>query len=127
LGRRKRRCQHALLDEDDLAFCVARGNFDRVSVQSKDAGMLPCIHWTHRFAAHWPDLADLQRSTTGADVALHQPCGLAFCLSESAFAQRAAMVARMPNESGDAGTRLLGRNKVRTVAPGLGEAVAGAA
>lgn len=117
----------ALLDEGDVAFRAARGNFGLVWVQSKGAGMPPYAHWTRRSAELWPDLASKLVETTGTNVALHQPGGLTFCLSNSEFAQRAALVARMHNESGDAGTRMLDRAEVRAMVRGLGDAVVGAA
>src|SRR5580658_3850421 len=117
----------AVLDEGDIAYRAARGNFGLVWVQSKGAGMPPYAHWTRRSADLWPRLADVLRETTGTDVALRQPGGLDFCLSESEFAERAALVARMHNESGDAGTRMLRRDEVRAMVPGLGQWVVGAA
>jgi glycine/D-amino acid oxidase-like deaminating enzyme len=117
----------ALLDQGDLACRAARGNFGLVWVQSKGAGMPPYAHWTRRSADLWPELAEALHAATGTDVALRQPGGLAFCLSETEFAQRAALVARMHNESGDAGTRMLGRAEVRAMVPGLGDSVVGAA
>jgi glycine/D-amino acid oxidase-like deaminating enzyme len=117
----------ALLDEGDVAFRAARGNFGLVWVQSKGAGMPPYAHWTRRSADLWPALADALLGSTGTDVALRQPGGLAFCLSESEFAEGAALVARMHNESGDAGTRMMRRDEVRARVPGLGQSVVGAA
>jgi len=117
----------ALIDEGDLAFRAARGNFGLVWVQSKGAGMPPYAHWTRRSADLWPGLAATLLETTGTDVALQQPGGLAFCLSEAEFAQRAALVARMHSESGNAGTRMLQRSEVRAMVPGLGDSVVGAA
>jgi hydrogen cyanide synthase HcnC len=117
----------ALIDEGDVAFRAARGNFGLVWVQSKGAGMPPYAHWTRRSADLWPSLADALHATTGTNVGLHQPGGLAFCLSELEFAQRADLIARMHNESGDAGTRMLDRNEVRAMVPGIGDAVVGAA
>lgn len=117
----------ALIDEGDIAFRAARGNFGLVWVQGKGAGMPPYAHWTRRSADLWPGLARALRDTTGTDVALHQPGSLAFCLSEAEFAQRAALIARMYNESGDTGTRMPRRDEVRAVVPGLGDEVVGAA
>jgi glycine/D-amino acid oxidase-like deaminating enzyme len=117
----------ALLDEDDTAFRAARGNFGLVWVQSKGAGMPPYAHWTRRSAELWPSLAHRLRETTGLDVALQQPGGLAFCLSDDEFAQRAALIDRMRSESGDVGTRMLDRREVRAMVPGLGDGVVGAA
>ena len=63
---------------------------------------------------------------TGVNLALRQPGGLAFCLSDEEFRQREDMLRRMHNESGDIGTRMLGREEVRAMVPGLGDAVTGA-
>jgi hydrogen cyanide synthase HcnC len=115
-----------LLDEGDIAYRAARGNFGLVWVQSKGAGMPPYAQWTRRSAALWPDLAARLRDATGTDTALHQPGGLAFCLSDEEFEQRESLIRRMHNESGDIGTRMLSRQDVRAMVPGLGDEVTGA-
>src|SRR6201995_1021855 len=69
-----------LLDEGDMAFRAARGNFGLVWVQSKGAGMAPYAHWTRKSATLWPELATRLLTETGMDPALQQPGGLAFCL-----------------------------------------------
>lgn len=115
-----------LLDEGDIAFRAARGNFGLVWVQGKGAGMAPYAHWTRQAAALWPQLADQLQAETGVDTALRQPGGLAFCLSEQEFAQRESLLHRMHNESGDIGTRMLGRADVHALVPGLGDEVVGA-
>lgn len=115
-----------LLDEGDIAYRAARGNFGLVWVQSKGAGMPHYAQWTRQSAALWPDLAVRLLETTGTDTALQQPGGLAFCLSDDEFEQRASLIRRMHNESGDIGTRMLSRQEVRDMVPGLGDAVTGA-
>jgi hydrogen cyanide synthase HcnC len=115
-----------LLDEGDIAYRAARGNFGLVWVQSKGAGMPPYAHWTRQSAALWPTLSDRLREATGTDTALRQPGGLAFCLSDDEFEQRESMIHRMHNESGDIGTRMLNRQDVRAMVPGLGDQVTGA-
>src|SRR3984957_15875572 len=116
----------ALIDEGDIAFRAARGNFGLVWVQSKGAGMPPYAHWTRRSADLWPTLARSLGESTGTDVGLRQPGGLAFCLSDQEFEQRAALVQRMHNESGDLGTKMLDRTELRALVPGLGNNVVGA-
>ncbi len=116
----------ALLDEGDIAFRAARGNFGLVWVQSKGAGMPPYAHWTRRSAELWPDLGSRLANATGVDVALEQPGGFAFCLSDAEFQDRASTVQRMHNESGDIGTRMLGRAEIREMVSGLGDEVVGA-
>ena len=116
----------ALLDQGDVAFRAARGNFGLVWVQSKGAGMPAYAHWTRTSAELWPQLATAMSSAAEVDVALQQPGGLAFCLSDAEFAEREAMLRRMHNESGDIGTRMIDRAEVRAMVPGLGDRVVGA-
>src|SRR5258708_6862053 len=116
----------ALLDQGDIAFRAARGNFGLVWVQSKGAGMPAYAHWTRTSAELWPELAGALAGATGVDVALRQPGGLAFCLSDEEMESRSALLHRMHNESGDIGTRMLDRDEVRAMVPGLGDRVVGA-
>ncbi|HEY1933140.1 MAG TPA: FAD-dependent oxidoreductase [Acetobacteraceae bacterium] len=116
----------ALLDEGDVAYRAARGNFGLVWVQSKGAGMPPYAHWTRRSAELWPELAGRLAETTGTDPVLAQPGGFAFCLSDREYEDRAAMLTRMHNESGDIGTRMLDRAEARAMVSGLGDRVVGA-
>ena len=116
----------AVLDEGDVAFRAARGNFGLVWVQSKGMGMPPYAHWTRHSAALWPDLARSLAAITGVDTELEQPGGFAFCLSDHEFAERAALITRMHNESGDIGTRMLARTELRAMIPGIGDRVVGA-
>ena len=116
----------ALLDQGDVAYRAARGNFGLVWVQSKGAGMPAYAHWTRTSSELWPELAGALAGATGVDVALRQPGGLAFCLSDTEMENRAALLHRMHNESGDIGTRMLDRAEVRAMVPGLGDGVVGA-
>ena len=116
----------ALLDEGDVAYRAARGNFGLVWVQGKGAGMPPYAHWTRRSAELWPQLSDALAASTGLDVGLRQPGGFMFCLSDGEYENRAALVRRMHNESGDIGTRMVDRAEARAMVPGLGDDVVGA-
>jgi glycine/D-amino acid oxidase-like deaminating enzyme len=124
-GAAERGASVALLDEGDVAYRAARGNFGLVWVQSKGAGMPPYAHWTRRSAELWPELA-ARLAGARVDAALAQPGGLAFCLSEREYEDRVVMLTRMHNESGDIGTRMLDRAEVRAMVPGLGDRVMGA-
>lgn len=115
-----------LLDEGDIAYRAARGNFGLVWVQSKGAGMPSYAQWTRQSAALWPSLAARLHEATGTDIALRQPGGLAFCLSDDEYEQRESLIRRMHNESGDIGTRMLSRAEVRAMVPGVGDEVTGA-
>jgi hydrogen cyanide synthase HcnC len=115
-----------LLDEGDVAFRAARGNFGLVWVQSKGAGMPAYAHWTRKSATLWPELAASLQAGTNLDPALQQPGGLAFCLGDAEYEARTALLHRMHNESGDIGTHMLTREQVRAMVPGIGDAVTGA-
>jgi hydrogen cyanide synthase HcnC len=125
-GAQAKGAEVVLLDEGDIAFRAARGNFGLVWVQSKGAGMPPYTHWTRQSAALWPTLAARLHEATGTDTALHQPGGLAFCLSDQEYEDRASLLHRMHNESGDIGTTMLSREEVRAMVPNLGDEVTGA-
>lgn len=116
----------ALLDQGNVAYRAARGNFGLVWVQSKGAGMPAYAHWTRDSAELWPQLAGALAGATGVDVALRQRGGLAFCLGDEELEDRAALLHRMHNESGDIGTRMVDRAEVRAMVPGLGDRVVGA-
>ncbi len=125
-GAKARGAAVVLLDEGDIAYRAARGNFGLVWVQSKGAGMPAYARWTRDSAALWPNLAAALGDATGTDLGLHQPGGLAFCLSDDEFEQRELMIRRMHNESGDIGSRMLSRAEARAMVPGLGDEVRGA-
>ena len=116
----------ALIDEGDVAFRAARGNFGLVWVQSKGAGMPPYAHWTRRSAELWPALATAMEDATGADMALRQNGGLIFCLSDAEMEAKADLIQRMHNESGGIGTRMIDRAELRAMVPQVGDAVVGA-
>ena len=117
----------ALLDEGDVAFRAARGNFGLVWVQTKGAGMPPYAHWSRRSAELWPELQRAMLGRTGVDVALRQPGGFMFCLSDEEMEKRAEQAKRMHNESGGIGTVMLDRAEVRAMVPMVGDRVVGAA
>ena len=125
-GAQAKGAKVVLLDEGDIAYRAARGNFGLVWVQSKGAGMPPYAQWSRHSAALWPDLAAGLRDAADTDVALRQPGGLSFCLSDDEYTQRESLIRRMHNESGNIGTRMLSREAVRAMVPGLGDQVTGA-
>jgi hydrogen cyanide synthase HcnC len=124
-GAARQGARVALLDEGDVAHRAARGNFGLVWVQTKGAGFAPYAHWTRRSAELWPDLQAAMLGRTGVDVALRQPGGFMFCLSDQEMEQRAAQAQRMHNESGGIGTRMLDRAEVRAMVPMIGDAGGG--
>jgi glycine/D-amino acid oxidase-like deaminating enzyme len=115
----------ALLDEGDAALRAARGNFGLVWVQGKGAGMPAYAAWTQRSAQLWPELRDALEGETNLRLGLEQPGGFYFCLSEAELEKRASLIQRMSHESGDIGTRVIGRAEARAMVPGLGTEVVG--
>lgn len=117
-----------LLDEGDVAHRASRGNFGLVWVQSKGLGAPWYQRWTRGSAAEWPALAADLGARTGLDLALRQPGGVHFCLSEAEFDDRAAKMARMQAEAGNHGFdhRMIRAPELRDMLPGLGAGVFGA-
>ncbi len=80
----------AVLDEGDVAYRAARGNFGLIWVQGKGAGLAPYGRWTLRSAREWPRLAaDLARET-GIDVAYARPGGISVCITPRELDRRRA-------------------------------------
>jgi glycine/D-amino acid oxidase-like deaminating enzyme len=72
----------AILDEGDIAYRAARGNFGLIWVQGKGLGMPSYGAWTQRSAAAWPAFAADLAQATGIDVALRQHGGLHVCVTQ---------------------------------------------
>ena len=117
----------AVLDEGDVAFRAARGNFGLVWSQSKGDGMPSYAAWTRQSVALWPALAERTSSLAGRDVQYRPVSGVTFCVGEEEMAARRDFVSRMHNQ-GQPGLRLLDRRELLEVMPGcpLGPDVLGA-
>ncbi len=87
-----------LLDEGDIAHRASRGNFALVWVQSKGNGMPEYSTWTQNSARLWPTLAANLQEDAGIDVALHQPGGFAFALSDAEMQKRVDWMSRLHNQ-----------------------------
>ena len=118
----------ALLDEGDVAFRAARGNFGLVWVQSKGDGAPHYQRWTRRSAQEWPALAAELEAKTGILVGHERPGGVHLCLGEAELTARHAMMERMRVQSGNFGFdyRMVDRRELTDMLPGLGTAVSGA-
>ena len=127
-GFSRGRLRVALLDEGDVAFRASRGNFGLVWVQSKGDGAPHYQHWTRRSADEWPALAAELEAKTGIAIGHERPGGVHLCLGEAELEARYAMMERMRAEAGNFGfdNRMLDRNELADVLPGLGPAVSGA-
>jgi len=90
----------AILDEGDVAFRAARGNFGLIWVQGKGFGMPSYGAWTQRSAREWPAFAADIANATGIDVALRQAGGLHACLTQDELDTRAARIDALLSQPG---------------------------
>ncbi len=115
-----------LLDEGDIAFRAARGNFGLVWVQGKGYGFTPYARWTVAAARLWPQLADMLREETGLDVHLQQTGGYHLCQGEEELQARIERLQRIRADlGGDYPYEFLSPQQARRELPGLGAAVTG--
>jgi glycine/D-amino acid oxidase-like deaminating enzyme len=116
-----------LLDEGDVAFRAARGNFGLVWVQGKGIGAPPYARWTLRAAAAWPALARALMEETGVDVQLEQRGGLYMCLDEDELEARGAMLGELRSSvGGDYPFEILDHAATAKLCPEIGPGVVGA-
>ncbi len=115
-----------LLDEGDIAFRAARGNFGLVWVQGKGYGFSPYARWTVAASRLWPQLAAQLQDETGIDVQLQQPGGFHLCHGEAELQARRERLARIRADlGGDYPYEFLTPGEARRQLPGLGSAVSG--
>ncbi|MBP6813415.1 MAG: FAD-binding oxidoreductase [Burkholderiaceae bacterium] len=116
-----------VLDEGDVAFRAARGNFGLVWVQGKGRDRPDYARWTMASARQWPAFAAELAQRTGVDVALAQPGGLTLCLDDAELAERAAGLRRLRDDLGaDYPFDVLDPAQVRALSPHVGAQVCGA-
>jgi len=90
----------AVLDEGDVAFRAARGNFGLIWVQGKGGGLPAYAAWTQRSAREWPRLAAELLREAAIDVALAQPGGIHVCVTQDELARRTRALAALQAQPG---------------------------
>ncbi|WP_142846732.1 FAD-binding oxidoreductase [Telmatospirillum sp. J64-1] len=126
-GLQRRGLSTVILDEGDVAFRAARGNFGLVWIQSKGSGSPDYVAWTRRAVDAWPDFAAELADLTGIDVGYRRPGGFHLCLSQAEVEQRGQMAQRVSRHQREDGkTVMVDAAAVRERVAGLGEAVVGA-
>ena len=90
----------AVLDEGDIAYRAARGNFGLIWVQGKGMGLAPYSAWTQRSAREWPRLAQDLLREAAIDVALAQGGGIHVCVTPEELARRAAALETLQAQPG---------------------------
>jgi glycine/D-amino acid oxidase-like deaminating enzyme len=120
--------QVAVLDEGDLAYRAARGNFALVWVQGKGIGMPEYAGWSKRSADGWAGFAATLQEETGLDVAFRRPGGFQLCLSEAELESRIDSLRRLHKQPGMVPYHyeVLDRRAIEAVLPQIGSDVVGA-
>jgi glycine/D-amino acid oxidase-like deaminating enzyme len=115
-----------MLDEGDLAFRAARGNFGIVWVQGKGVDAPPYARWTRLSSDLWPDYAAELEEATGIALGYARPGGVEICLDEDEWAARASELSRLQDQSeGRFQYEMLDREALADLLPPLGPRVLG--
>jgi glycine/D-amino acid oxidase-like deaminating enzyme len=115
-----------LLDEGDIAFRAARGNFGLIWLQGKGVGAPHYMHWSLRAGRMWPLFASTLQAQTGIDIGWRPTGGLHFCFSEAQWQARVDTIARTKADRGESEIEMLDRSVLADMLPGLGPDVLGA-
>jgi len=116
-----------ILDEGDVAFRAARGNFGLVWVQSKGFGTPEYSKWSCGSADSWSEFATSLRNEVDIDVGHERKGGLVFCYSEEEFSNRARdMQAMADDQDGRFSYEMVEKKWLEGLFPSLGDNVFGA-
>lgn len=118
----------ALLDEGDIAYRAARGNFGLVWVQSKGAGTPEYQRWSRLSSELWADFASELKDATGVDPMHERRGGVSICLSEQELENRRSLLEQIHLEQGETNFeyQVIGREELKRMIPAIGPDVAGA-
>jgi glycine/D-amino acid oxidase-like deaminating enzyme len=124
-GLQRRGLSTLMLDEGDVAFRAARGNFGLVWVQGKGTDFPPYAQWTWTSAQSWPDLDAEMREITGEDIGYRRPGGVEICLDADEFESTRNAMGRLQSHARHFEFQMLDRQALSELLPGLGPDVAG--
>ena len=125
-GLARRGLATVMLDEGDVAYRAARGNFGLVWVQGKGADKPAYAHWTRRSSDLWPAFDAELAEATGVATGYARCGGVEICLSEDEFDRLAAELERLRVATNGAFTYAMhDRADLAQYVPGLGAAVVG--
>ena len=114
-----------ILDEGDIAFRAARGNFGLVWVQSKGIDFPPYAQWTWKSAETWAELSDEINTITGEDIGYRCPGGGDICINAQEFEVKHEKMLRLQSHAKHFKFEMLDRKAMAELTPGLGPDVAG--
>ncbi len=116
----------AILDEGDVAYRAARGNFGLVWQQGKGVEHPSYAHWTHLACETWSELAEDLRTKTGIDIGYARPGGLEFCFSEQELNERQQALQRLAEHTeGRFQYEMLDNARLRALIPEVSPKLAG--
>jgi glycine/D-amino acid oxidase-like deaminating enzyme len=98
-GLAKRGLRVLTLDGGDGDYRAARANFGLVWLQGKGVEMPAYSALTRRSVLAWREFGREIEATSDVDLRLEQNGGLAFCLGEAEFAERANRLQRLHNQT----------------------------
>ena len=114
-----------ILDEGDIAFRAARGNFGLVWVQSKGIDFPPYARWTWKSAESWSELSAEINTIIGADIGYSRPGGAEICIDAREFEAKREKMLRLQSHARHFKFEMLDRKAMADLVPGLGPGVAG--
>jgi glycine/D-amino acid oxidase-like deaminating enzyme len=114
-----------ILDEGDIAYRAARGNFGLVWVQGKGTDFPPYARWTWTSAECWSALDAEIRDMTGDDIGYRRPGGIEVCIDEEEFEATRREMRRLKSHAQHFEYEMLDREALAGMLPGLGPRVTG--
>ena len=114
-----------MLDEGDIAYRAARGNFGLIWVQSKGIEFPPYAQWTWKSAQCWSELSAEIEEMTGSDIGYRRPGGADVCVETSELEAKSEKMRRLQSHAPHFEYEMLDRKAMAELLPGLGPDVAG--
>jgi len=124
-GLQRKGVQTLMLDEGDIAFRAARGNFGLIWVQSKGIHFPPYARWTWQSAQMWAELDAELRDVTSAKLDYLRPGGVEICLNPEDLNDLAAELKTLHTHAPHVKYDMLDRHELAKLLPGLGQNIAG--
>ena len=124
-GLQRRGLSTLMLDEGDIAYRAARGNFGLIWVQSKGIDFPPYAGWTWKSAQGWADLSAEIEELTGGDIGYARPGGADVCIDANEFEAKHNKMRRLQSHAPHFKYEMLDRKEMAELLPGLGRHVAG--
>jgi hydrogen cyanide synthase HcnC len=127
-GLTRRGLKPVLLDEGDVAFRAARGNFGLVWVQTKGCGVPEYQRWTRLSSELWTRFAAELKEASGVDPLHERQGGYSICLSEDELAGRRRMLEQIHAEQGETNFEyeIVDRAELKRRLPAVGPEAVGA-